>query len=392
MTLIWCGFVGTDRFDELYHSLFFSNLWHLLSFHNAIKDDLSDANDPDSFGRLVMLMGGRKAANPLDYIYGLLGMVDKGIRSKIAIDYSDEHRSNYVSLWIKAAKLAFLDARPAKSFGEMFDWFGGAQSDNDGNVASWCPNLRGTHVESFETYIAEKKAGQPPKDRYPELPGQVTCSWEHDRISVDAFMVDLIGKVHIPTLPSPAVPRGHDDFLTMSQALLEWMVSAYLPHGEVGSLPPAYIRSFLAINNADSEDRQFWTPEALQHVFSRFVYFLATTIKNLWANNEWGLEQVLEALGDEELAKLTMLDLQRVLSVYHRRAFIVTRSGRYGIAPDNVRKGDNLCIVPGAKYVYVLSADTRRLLGHAYIDGLMSGEVFEMYDRGEIKFETLGVH
>lgn len=388
-TLMESGFI--DLYQPIISSIKSSNFYSLLLFYDSIRQTILDANDPDSFRLLIGLMGGRQATDPLDYIYGLLGMVDEGTRSKIAIDYSNEHRSNYAQLWMKAAKLAFLDNRPAELFSEMFDFFG-AEVDSNGNVASWCPNLSVPRILSFVGFMGDKDAGRRAEGRRSELRGRVTCSWEHDWISVDAFTVDVIDQIYAPSLQGPAVPRDHEELLTMSEALLVWIVFTSMSKGEPGSWSLGYLHTMLAANIDDGTRDNHWSPEKLRLLFARIVSFLSTSIQNLQANRNWGLEQVLEVLGDENEAEDIMFELNRIVSVYYGQALIITRSGRFGIAPDKVRQGDHLFIVPWAHFVYVLSPDTRRLLGHACVDGLMQGQVFEMYDRGEVQLETLQIH
>jgi hypothetical protein len=64
------------------------------------------------------------------------------------------------------------------------------------------------------------------------------------------------------------------------------------------------------------------------------------------------------------------------------RRFIITEKGFYGLGPQLVQKRDVVAVIPGLKVPYVLrpAADRYKLVGAAYVHGVMRGEVLDEQD------------
>jgi hypothetical protein len=91
---------------------------------------------------------------------------------------------------------------------------------------------------------------------------------------------------------------------------------------------------------------------------------------------QYGLPAVLHCAGSEE----------DISGVYHNtirdRAIAVTECGYLGPVPEGTREGDSVCILLGAGVPFVLRFDDGywRLVGEAYIYGLMRGEALSGED------------
>ncbi|KAI9151566.1 Heterokaryon incompatibility protein [Paramyrothecium foliicola] len=124
--------------------------------------------------------------------------------------------------------------------------------------------------------------------------------------------------------------------------------------------------------------------QSLQAAFSR------TITAGSWANEPQNFVQDFQrrgkpaSSGDVDEAYEACI---KEMATYRR--FFVTQEGRFGLGPWNIKQGDQLCILLGGKTPFVLrqcapprkgavEASYHRLIGEAYVDGLM-------YYRGNIK-------
>ncbi|KAJ8132069.1 hypothetical protein O1611_g1555 [Lasiodiplodia mahajangana] len=66
-------------------------------------------------------------------------------------------------------------------------------------------------------------------------------------------------------------------------------------------------------------------------------------------------------------------------NIMRQRRFFVTEAGHFGIGANVARRGDYLCIIAGCNYPMILRktdcSDSFRLVANAYVDGVMQGEV-----------------
>jgi hypothetical protein len=66
------------------------------------------------------------------------------------------------------------------------------------------------------------------------------------------------------------------------------------------------------------------------------------------------------------------------------RRFFITRNGYFGLGPQAAREGDHVIILPGVDVPFVLrkSSTTHRVVGEAYVEGIMRGEALEQWRLG----------
>lgn len=71
------------------------------------------------------------------------------------------------------------------------------------------------------------------------------------------------------------------------------------------------------------------------------------------------------------------------------RRFFRTRQGYLGIGPASVQEDDKVCILFGGQVSFLLRQDVScghfRLVGVAYVHGLMEGESILRYERKEME-------
>ena len=75
--------------------------------------------------------------------------------------------------------------------------------------------------------------------------------------------------------------------------------------------------------------------------------------------------------------------------------FVITMSGRVGLAPPHTQPGDSICVLFGASSPLLLhpasnSINSNRFYvrGESYLHGFMFGEAVDMYDRGQLKAKS----
>lgn len=68
-----------------------------------------------------------------------------------------------------------------------------------------------------------------------------------------------------------------------------------------------------------------------------------------------------------------------------KRRFFATENGRIGLGPADTKGGDALCIIFYCPTPYLLRHRPKasRLVGEAFVDGLMYGEALQLFDAGE---------
>lgn len=68
------------------------------------------------------------------------------------------------------------------------------------------------------------------------------------------------------------------------------------------------------------------------------------------------------------------------------RPYVSTKKRRLGLAPPGVQEGDVICIFYGANVPYVVRfgrSGVGKLIGDAYVNGIMYGEALTIDDRGD---------
>ncbi|KAI8935043.1 hypothetical protein NX059_008707 [Plenodomus lindquistii] len=88
--------------------------------------------------------------------------------------------------------------------------------------------------------------------------------------------------------------------------------------------------------------------------------------------------------------------LERVWRFTRTQRLVTTSSGRIGMAPNEILKGDMACVVPGADVPLLLrptgdQSGLVRLVGSCYVHGVMDGEVLRDVARGLFTTQTISI-
>jgi hypothetical protein len=79
--------------------------------------------------------------------------------------------------------------------------------------------------------------------------------------------------------------------------------------------------------------------------------------------------------------------IQRILT--NRRSFSVTENGRVCNSMHQAKEGDLVAALEGADRLFILrpAGERYRLIGEAYVDGLMEGEAYEGLDSDDVDYD-----
>lgn len=316
--------------------------------------------NPYIFFTTVGLGREKDVTEPVDRIYGLLGLAVDNIRESIKIDYSKEYREKFWKAYIDFGTLwAQWDYRYLLSVA--------ASKDRPSELPSWCPNFNSDlsvvfpfgAVEGYKAGFIERK------------PASAETLARSDCIKIPEFRIDRVEQVVVsswswsqfpsdtkgPTGLAASLLTYEAECLNLSQRcnlLAEEMLDAHwhtLIANNVSGQSPAsadYFQSYL-------DARRWWA--ALQEQDPQCT------------------ESLGQRLGLTRDAQISMLTFMSALVSYRDRKFFSTVHGRVGLGPPDVLSGDVICVFESAHPVFVLrctsDSGVARLIGDAYVHGLM---------------------
>jgi hypothetical protein len=324
-------------------------------------------NKSISISNLLLITRGRNCKEPVDHLWGMLGLMQPNIRKLVRssgwIDYGVAGRSqfwrSYITFakwWIEKDKLLML-LSTARSFFKPQE------------LPTWCPNWASAEMTAnlMNTY----NCGY---DNEESRRSEITADDNQDRIRVPGFRIDTIDQV---------VKQGSD--LRHYSSILAWeshclQLSRKVYNSDV--VPEAHRRTLIGdLLYRDKEDRLLPCEQDPEYNYNLWKASLAKTSA--------------EDLKDRELNQ-SVIEYQAWIEYDHSfmtlsggRAFFSTSKGRIGLGPADVVQGDVVCVFYSGGPLYVLRFKDRDgegeeavLVGEAYVHGLMwKGQAFNSPDR-----------
>ena len=312
-----------------------------------------------------------KVTNPLDRVYGLLGLLasEELIRS-IDVRYDLELWQGYLNF----CKI-YIEHDPDLA---LFSMAGCVSKTKE--LPSWCPNFdSGANVDSiyfrYPGFCAGFKPGGP---RY----NQIKTSATSNTITVPGFRMDRVKAVTKATNPLP-------DSITPWEGPTGLAAKYEQYHLEC-------IKLFREVYPAVTTDRQALIRSLVAgHLTGceplTAIDFLPVHLRllDLWSAVANGGSTPLISDREPVITKMWMVALNK--EVFRR--FFITEAGRVGIGHGSVEKGDHVCVFYSARPLYLLryvDADaSAELVGDAYVDGLMDLEKMPGDTRGEDEVFTI---
>lgn len=329
------------------------------------------------FARLSCKTRRRNVTLPVDRVWALLGLAPESIQQEASsfIDYKKPAMASHHAVYARFARVLLSD----DPFLTLLSYV--SSGDQVTSLPSWCPdfNSPGRQSGALDEYPTFH-AGYDYRNAGPQGPRPVPSSLIH--FPIDSAMLQVYG-CHIDQIRNVIAPINlagskSDPKLNIAIFAAEAARAALAQetYGMCNDVPDAHWRTLVT-------DHMLAERCVDQH---RDDYGQFRELLNRWAHPS---EQSSDALPSAP-------ELKR----YRRRAFYTmgklhyfsTRDGRIGTAVSQVEEGDVICIFQGAASPFVVrykvsAHDGRpkihldepgRLLGPAYVHGLMDGEVFSL--------------
>jgi hypothetical protein len=284
---------------------------------------------------------GAKASNPSDVIYSLLGVAADGKSSLIRPGYSRRWQQLYT--WV--AKKIIQETQFLDILGEVNAFPTACISDSN-SLPSWVPDWRTSLEEGTKFNIDANIEAGPRSPLFRSTGYSKALLIEKE----DIFSTKLkLRGIHVDVVRSIQPSSGWAEGKEFDQFLKEEL---YWPTQE--PMPLARIKML-------SLDASSWDPNATHCVRKGVESFVDDYNKYL----REGKDRVDAAI------------MKKMLRI--RRKVLLTSQGFFGVAPNSVKVGDQLYLLPGAEFPILLrrlpkSEFEHSLIGECYIHGLMHGE------------------
>lgn len=353
---------------------------------------LAEVGDIESLSTLLVIGSLKQCSEPVDRIYGMLGLTDTAAKEEIKVDYELVKEKGYGSVYSAAAKYLLSRERDLSllSISSSFT--------RDPILPSWCPNFQPS--QDMNPLFAQFNAGSMtvpwkgdavnsffPRSRYDCI---IELGLDANVVGISGTSVDIIEQVvedfSWPWLQSVRELNGPSG---EASKIIPWLErTAKLARETYGTeehiIPDEYIRTLMA----DDASQSILSGDSNINA-RRFAYNIALEYLR-WRVQCNPEEDGTPEYSHEEFAALKGFTGAMAM-LWKGRVFITTKGGKIGAVPHGVRSGDVVCVLFGGQPVYVvrrnLEGTTWRYLGDAYVDGLMYGEVFDMLASGELQDE-----
>ena len=352
----------------------------------------------------------RHCHEPVDRVWGLLGLLSPKLRAQVheagIIDYSDAGRREYWRSYL--AFMNVLHAFDATDFFHVITDDIGRKSN--ANLPSWCIDFNAPKLYHAFSAFRTFRAGLTGPNDHTSIQSSIQPT--NNALSVTGFLVDQVSD--ITSVFSSSIIRSNkpgktdgtasEETLQEFRTLVNWLLDcgALCNKSLSGSDRATKLALCLTMVAADRDSKglDFAKSAAKRE---------KVTEASILIEAHTSLTESLEAMlrGDAEPPEILHDDYLTALAAacYNRRVF-ATRHGRIGLGPPDVKTGDQICAIIGAEALFALrSADynswhveverrstlvappaaaekTFRLVGDAYVHGLMFGEAFAAEGRG----------
>ena len=341
------------------------SVWYAMVSFNSLKD-FRENRDALDFLQVAVALTDRECYDPRDKIYGILGLVGRGIREFVRPDYNISTTRLYVNVAMASIRqtrnLDILSSAHGK---------GSLPLNLPSYVPDWTASLSGQWMAHFRVRCAILTLGI-----YNACGGSAAELKLAPNIAAGrAVIVDTISEADssrfvnwkglVENWRELARVDHHTQFPYAAKTTAYWKT---LCGGSI-----VYLRgSRQNMRRVDEAD------------FSKYKQW-----------QEWMDLSQPESRRNENIASFDKAFRAAVV----RRTFIVTKKGHIGLGPTSCRAGDLVVLMPGGKVPYILRPapkedemartsirsapteciETRRFtfLGDAYVHGIMNGEAFD---------------
>jgi hypothetical protein len=355
------------------------------------------ADGEHSFAQLLRHGRYHACGQPLDRVYGFLGLLSQSARTQYRVSYSSASKERYWNVYVQAAKMVSYPRADSQS--SSCD----AMHKPTLDLPSWCPNYNCEPEckKPLEVSVSDPLLW-PTRIRHDYQAGVDLKSISLNRMQI--YQRDIPFDAQNPY--EVQVARVQVDEIVRIVTAERWQ---WPWHASTWDLQRAHKTANWLSRCCDLTSLTLNVDLLTLRVFSEMLAGFVQPPDILEELCTSPYEQTLKvlALADGGQLRSIFLALRKdspeifwfincIYKLWGNRVFFVTRNGRIGAASRLVQCGGKVCILFGGKAVYVLRKRPQgpnwQFLHAAYVHGLMSGEVFGMLDRGEAQQEYFTIN
>lgn len=369
------GLVAVSRRGRISH-VGYKDGYHFPTFDSRYRE-AKDEHGNISLHLALQLGRFKEAKNSKqhDRVYALLGLMSPVITARIPIKYD----SSWWEMYIEVGKVSLKTSN-------HFELLTQCQSTwRPKDLPSWCPNFSVENEAapfSYECYFA----------------GYIwdMCCNPHVEFGTEHQSHMLVRGASFTTIKSVAKLPEKGDFeedvlksrieslCEISSRMNEFlgMARQVIPESYFQPVPEAFLRVLMA---------DVLEGHKTGHCFE--------ILRTMWASTQAWISCMIRegdmSSLDAETSDAAHTFLDSVLHVCRSRRFFVTADHRLALGPDQVDVGDQVLIMKDAHMPFIIRAHERsgvyRMLGPAYVRGLMMGQVPKMIAAGELQWGSFEI-
>ena len=330
--------------------------------------------DTVTLAELMKFADDKGVSNPHDRVFGFIGLATPEARKRISIDYSDRSPTGWSKTYLQCAK-ACIQEDPSLSI--LFMLSGRPKGLP---LPSWCPNFNANQRRRV-VCSARSNAGILKSVQLEDGLPKAWVEEEKDILFGPGYQIDHVEEIISP-IPISGVDGsdpearkwrtvGNLDWERRCQSLSQRTLGAGV------EADVTYIQTLIGNNTIPgNEDTD------LRRILDHTKYF--------WSEGSFNAECKASAGGVEAAYNF----LKELCHACEDRIFFSSKGGRIGVGPPGIQPGDLICILHGAKPLYVLrreddANEPLQILGDAFVHGCM--DLDDMYEQVRSSYEVFEI-
>lgn len=330
--------------------------------------------DIPTLAELMKFGDEKKVSNPHDCVYGLIGLATPEARERISIDYSDRSPTGWSKTYLQCAKVC-IQEDPSLTILSLL-----SNRPKGLPLPSWCPNFNA--IQNRQLSLSERPNAGTLKLVEPEdgLP-KAWVEENKDILYAPGCQIDLVKEIVRSTLVLEAHGSHPEESEQEGVRNLAWERQCQsLSQQTLGATIETdliYIKTLIendAIPGKEDAD----------------LRGLLDLLKHIWSEASWDVERTFPTVDFDAVFHFH----GKLAHACKDRMFFSTKGGRIGIGPPETRPGDLVCILYGAKPLYLLrrghdGKKPLQILGDAFVHGCM--DLDDMYEQVRSSYEVFEI-
>ncbi|KAL1645065.1 hypothetical protein SLS61_008498 [Didymella pomorum] len=330
-----------------------------------------------------------QSSDPKDKVYGVLGLASDGRQMVPEANYELKVEHIYAKLYQTMSVVR----------GNL-DWLTLATGVSNLELPSWCADLskqsRYVSMNTCRSVLGDVPFGFcAAGDSKP----QINIDLDSRHCSIKGYIfdeVDGLGGCQDPGAPNAELlqPSTGVSAYPDDAAILEAIWMTLVADQDFEGTPTAWkapakfgtlylMEAQMTLNDLESNGEALGNPSAFQIWVQRNA---ALVIDAQTVAERTKAERVYEPADGSTLDALAGFH-RRLQSTVKNRRFVVTKRGYIGIANDDVRRGDKVCLLHGGRMPVILRQveENFAFFGEAYVHGMMQGELWPCADLPDVE-------